>query len=679
MRLVKKLILSFSIVLTMAIAFVIGYIGNKDTNNGFVVDNTPTQTSKNDETIYHYNAGEVRFQRGTEVINYNYTPSINSSAETVKPVAYEYCFGNNLNRSTAVNLKSIDTTGVNVTYAYSYNQKLTTTDDITSYETFTLQKLENPDDKVYIYLLVTPTSAVMPTTFTQSIVWYYGIPQQVHITDSTTGQVIETKSIVTGQQIDNKTLPIPQAPASEFVTSSGSQVEIPYYFDAWYKDKDFKYIADEQLDAGQNLYARFANLKSDWISGNSIIPGSSVLPTNIVIPSKFNNSIITTITTNVFNQQRNTMKSISLPNTITTIQNYAFSDLDNLKSINMPASLTTMGTHVFYNSNQIATIDLIECTKLTAIPNYTFNTCFALTSVNLPNTITSIGNKVFESSDLTEIVMPNSVTTLGNNIFQNCASLKNATIPNMVKDIGTNVFYNCTSLVSATIPEHLTSIPDGLFQGCTSLAKVNIPEHITSIGQNTFANCKLLNDEDIDLSKLIKLESIGYRAFRFAGLKNVTLPASVTTIGERAFEQITTLNSIDLSKCVNLTTISQYVFYGCTGLSDILLPSSVTTIGNNAFWKCTSLKTVVIPEAVSSIGNNAFKESGLTTINIPANVSMINSGAFSGCPLEMAYFGKTSEWYAGSTKISVTDPAVAASNLVEFSNVAWTYGLIIIG
>ena len=560
MKLVKKLVLSFSIVLTMAVAFVIGYIGNKSVNNSIVVDSAPIQTSKNDETIYHYSAGEVRFQRGTDVINYNYTPSVNASAETVKPVAYEYCFGNNLNRSTAVSLKSIDTTGVNVTYAYSYNQKLTNKDKFTSYSNFTLQKLENPDDKIYIYLLVTPTSATIPTTFTQKVVWYYGIPQQVHITDITTGQVVDTQPIVAGQQIDKKTLPIPEAPAGEIVTNSnGQSVEIPYYFDAWYKDKDFKYIADEKLDDGQNLYAHFANLPTKCISGNTVISSTTAtLPTKLIIPMG-----------------------------ITTIGYSAFKSCTGLTDVVIPSTVKTVGSYAFYNCTGLT--DVTIPSAVTSIGQYAFNNCSKLTSVSLPEGLKSIDLYAFSAcSELTNITMPSTVTSIGQFAFNNCSKLTSITIPSGVKTIDTKTFFSCSKLESVTIMSGVTKIEAQAFDFCSSLTSITIPSTVKSLGNYVFRGC--------------------------SNLANLTINEGLTKIGNYAFYQCTSLTNVVLPSSV--TSLGLCSFSGCTKLTNITISLGLITIGNNAFSACTSLTSVTIPSSVTQIGQYAFdKCSALTSIH----------------------------------------------------------------
>ena len=82
----------------------------------------------------------------------------------------------------------------------------------------------------------------------------------------------------------------------------------------------------------------------------------------------------------------------------------------------------------------------------------------------------------------------------------------------------------------------------------------------------------------------------------------------------------------------NVTSISEYAFYDCTGLTSITIPSSVTSIGSSAFRYCTGLTSVTIPSSVTSISSYAFNGcTGLTSVTIPSSVTSIGSYAFCGC------------------------------------------------
>ena len=129
--------------------------------------------------------------------------------------------------------------------------------------------------------------------------------------------------------------------------------------------------------------------------------------------------------------------------------------------------------------------------SVTGIENGTFQNCYSLISITIPNSVTSIGNSVFQScSSLTSATIPNSVTSTGNSVFRFCSSLTSATIPNSVTRIESSIFYYCYSLTSATIPSSVTSIRGSAFNSCYSLKKVLIEGDTvkTLDNNNVFSN-----------------------------------------------------------------------------------------------------------------------------------------------------------------------------------------------
>ena len=128
--------------------------------------------------------------------------------------------------------------------------------------------------------------------------------------------------------------------------------------------------------------------------------------------------------------------------------------------------------------------------SVTSIGEYAFFACNSLAEVVIPNSVTNIGDRAFSfCSSLAEVVIPNSVTSIGEYAFFACNSLAEVVIPNSVTNIGDHAFSGCSSLAEVVIPNSVTNIGDRAFSFCSSLAEVVIPNSVTSIGEGAFENC----------------------------------------------------------------------------------------------------------------------------------------------------------------------------------------------
>ena len=219
----------------------------------------------------------------------------------------------------------------------------------------------------------------------------------------------------------------------------------------------------------------------------------------------------------------------AIPNSVTTIGEYAFSECRSLKSVTIPDSVTTIGGSAFTCCSELTSVTIPN--SVTTIGERAFDFCFELTSVTIPDSVTTIGDCPFSAcrsltniyvdsgnsnyssengvlfnknksiliqyptgNQRIEYAIPNSVTTIGEYAFSECRSLTSVTIGNSVRTIDKCAFYICSSLTSVTIPNSVTTIWMNAFSECGSLTSVTIGNGVTTIGYQAFEYCSNLKD-----------------------------------------------------------------------------------------------------------------------------------------------------------------------------------------
>ena len=339
-----------------------------------------------------------------------------------------------------------------------------------------------------------------------------------------------------------------------------------YNFAGWYETADFsgQPITEIPKNSLRNytLYAKYSDeelleFELSFDETYYCVIGYKGSPQYITIPKTKDGLLVKEIAIEAF-RNCDTLISIILPDSVTSIGNSAFYDCDSLTSITIPDSVTNIGEQAFRG-------------------------CSSLTSIAIPDSVTNISEQAFYYCDsLTSITIPDSVTTIGNSAFYWCSNLTSVIIPDSVTTIGNIAFYYCSNLTSVVIPDNVTSIGDSAFSYCIGLTSITIGNSVTSIGNSAFYNC--------------------------GSLASVVIPDSVTTIGDSAFSYCIGLTSIAIPDSV--TTIGNSAFYNCSSLASVVIPDSVTSIGEQAFYYCDSLTSITIPDSVTNIGEQAFYDCG---------------------------------------------------------------------
>ena len=386
-----------------------------------------------------------------------------------------------------------------------------------------------------------------------------------------------------------------------------------------------------------------------------------------------------------------------IPDSVTSIGNYAFYGCSGLTSVTIGGSVMSIGDWAFYNCSSLTSITIPD--SVTSIGSSAFAGCSGLTSITVAKGNTkyhSSGNCLIETASKTLIsgcntsVIPSdgSVTSIGGSAFQGCKDLTSITIPDSVTSIGSSAFAGCSGLTSITIPDSVTSIGDYYtFYGCSSLTSITIPDSVTSIGMRAFYGCTGLTSVTIGNG----VTSIGGFAFySCSGLTSITIPDSVTSIESYSFYRCSSLKGVyitDINKWCNIDfgeydanplkvagnlylngelvtnlvvptgvqIIKFSAFDGCTSLTTLTIPGSVSVIETRAFSYCNNLTTVVLEEGVTVIDEWAFEGSNrLSSITIPDSATNIGHDAFYGTswynnqPNGLVYAGKVAFKYKGT-------------------------------
>ena len=200
------------------------------------------------------------------------------------------------------------------------------------------------------------------------------------------------------------------------------------------------------------------------------------------------------------------LTSVDIPASVTSIAEGVFGDCSKLSSITVASGntsyksvddvlLTNDGTMLLaYPAGKTAASYTIPAT-VTTIGDNAFSAASSLTSVTIPEGVTKIGNSAFDSSGLTSAAIPASVEVMSEWAFSSCKSLASVTFAGTkLTSIGDHAFSYATSLTSVTIPEGVTSIGDYAFTLCSGLTSIDIPATVTSIGDNAFNGCDGMTD-----------------------------------------------------------------------------------------------------------------------------------------------------------------------------------------
>lgn len=311
---------------------------------------------------------------------------------------------------------------------------------------------------------------------------------------------------------------------------------------------------------------------------------------------------------------------------------------NDITTVVIEEGVTSISDHAFYGMPHLKTIDIPE--TVTSIGLYAFKNCTALDNVVLPAGLSKLGESSFYGCiSLPSIEIPASLWSIQPYTFKNCTDLQEVTFQegNLMK-IWDGAFYN-TGLTGVVLPDCLEILDTYVFKNCADLAYVNLGDGITEIREAAFYGTALPAIELTD-----NITAIGPYAFKNClELDTVLMTENLKTIGESAFFGCTGLSWMEFPE--GLTTIDGYAFKRCTTLTQVTLPSTLTTLGDSAFYTCTAMTELTIPENVQTIGEYCFAGSyNLWKMNFRGDAPAIGSGAFRGLNLTAYYSGSNATW-----------------------------------
>ena len=318
------------------------------------------------------------------------------------------------------------------------------------------------------------------------------------------------------------------------------------------------------------------------------------------------------------------LTSITIPDQITEIGDYAFYGNPTLKTVNFHSGITRIGAGAFYET--------------------------LLTQVRITNPDCEIGNSCFSNSQVSSISLPQGMKKLGRHVFFYCVNLTSLTLPEGMEEIGLMCFSSC-NLTSVNLPSTMVKLDSCALQD-NPFSSINL-KNVKYVGRQAFSMCTNLTT----VTSNGKLEEIDGAAFTRCPITTAYLPEGLLTINMNAYFRCTNLNSFTVpttvttitgNPCVGATSLRAFnvaagneyftTYEGClyaTAGATVKptraegdAPAGLTAlVGVPTGWQQNVLR---VPEGVTVIANQAAREAtSITEVELPKTLVEVRASAFS--------------------------------------------------
>ena len=378
--------------------------------------------------------------------------------------------------------------------------------------------------------------------------------------------------------------------------------------------------------------------------------------TNIVVPDTIDGRKVTVLGNSTFQYctQASDIESVTLPDSLTTIEKNAFYNCEKLKSVTIPQNVSSIGLAAF--------VEGLSESSLTEIKVDPENPYF---SEKDGVVFSKDGTKliVFPSGRSGDYQIPDGTVSVGDYAFYYCVNVSSITVPGSVRSLGEGAFGNCSSLTKAVLNEGLEEIGEYAFQSSSGICDIIIPASVKSVGKNGLrlsSGCRI---------RVLSTDTVwADDAFRdsalIAGKKDSTLQKYAEDRGY-TFVELSADNRIPLQNEWFEQITSDYEYNGKIHEPEIESSESAPELEQGSDYEVTYENNINAGTATVKItGKDIF----CGTVERSFKITPDENGMY------VCYFAENNETYLETTfKGKKVEPEVVIDGLVQGKDYTVTY------